>query len=48
MVHKHKMKKAMSSYLAGVLCQMIQSIQFYPIASWVVLFHNVGMDYQRS
>jgi hypothetical protein len=38
----------MNSYLAGVLRQMIQTIQFHPIASWVVSFHNVGMDYQRS
>jgi hypothetical protein len=48
MFHKHKMKKTMNSYLAGVLHQMNETIQFYPIASWVVSFHNVGMDYQRS
>jgi hypothetical protein len=42
------MKKMMNSFLAGLLRQMIQTIQFYPTASWVVSFHNVGMNYQRS
>jgi hypothetical protein len=37
----------MNSSLAGVLCQMIQTGQFYPTVGWVVLFHNVGMDYQQ-
>jgi hypothetical protein len=38
----------MNSSLARVLHQMIQTGQFYPATSWVVLFHNVGMDYQQS
>ncbi len=42
------MKKMMNSSLVRVLRQVIQIGQFYHVAGWVVLFHNVGMDYQRS
>jgi hypothetical protein len=41
------MKKTMNSSLARVLHQMIQIGQFWLVASWVVPFHNVGLDYQR-
>jgi hypothetical protein len=47
MFHKHKMKKMMNSSLARVLHQMIQTSQIYPVAGWVVLFHNVGMNDQQ-
>ncbi len=38
----------MNSSLARVLREMIQIGQFYSSVSWVVLFHNAGMDYQQS
>jgi hypothetical protein len=48
MFYEHQMKRRMNSFHVRVLWKMIQTCQFYLVVGWVVLFHNIIMDYGRS
>lgn len=48
MFYEHQMKRRMNLFLVGVLWKTIQMCQFYLVVGWVVLFHNIIMDYGKS
>jgi hypothetical protein len=48
MFYEHQMKRRMNSFLVGVLWKTIQMCQFYLVVGWVVLFHNIIMNYGKS
>jgi len=48
MFYEYQMKRRMNSFLVGVLWKTIQICQFCLVVGWVVLFHNIIMDYGRS
>lgn len=48
MFYEHQMKRRMNSFHVRVLWKMIQTCQFYFVVGWVVLFHDIIMDYERS